>query len=263
MRPLPALAVALLGLFALTRRASAAPAADDSYDRLEQARLDRIGLGVAPEAPAELLASGPGDETPADFDLLQFDGVTPNMATDFEPANDPAANLAAFLYMIRSSEHLFPRNVVGTDEAYRVFYGDTERAPNRFQSFADHPVLTGEKTGVPLPAQMCRAAGIASGVCVSTAAGAYQINLPTWREFREAGRWGPRLPDFSPESQDEAARRILIRVGALPLIEAGDIRGAAIRASGRWASLPWSRAQQRPKPESFAIARFNEAAAAA
>jgi len=261
-----------LGLLALSRSARAAqdnaPLTTGDFARLDRlppesdvypgtgdfSRMDREA--GEPEIPPELAPSGTDAAASGDFDAHQFDGV-PTMPAQFQPTGDPAANLAAFLYLIRSSEHLFPRDVVG-DAAYQIFYGGS-----RFESMADHPTITGEKRGIRLPAQMCRNAGYASGVCVSTAAGAYQINRPTWDEFRAAGRWGPRLPDFSPASQDEAARRILARVGALPLIEAGDIEGAIVRASPRWASLPFSTSGQRKHSLEFAAARFNEAAQAA
>lgn len=271
MRQSTVILLGALGLLALSRNARAAQDASPSpgdfarMDRLppesdiypgtgDFARMDRGN--TEPEIPPELAPEGTDAARGGDFDAHQFDGV-PVMGAQFQPTGDPAANLAAFLYLIRSSEHLFPRDVVG-DAAYQIFYGGS-----RFESLADHPTITGEKRGVPLPPQVCRNAGIASGICVSTAAGAYQINRPTWDEFRKAGRWGERLPDFSPASQDEAARRILWRVGALPLIEAGDIEGAIVRASPRWASLPFSTSGQRKHSLEFAAARFNEAAQSA
>lgn len=164
---------------------------------------------------------------------------------------NPSDNLSAFLYAIRMCEHL-PRDVATGDD-YRTFYGGS-----RFFSFADHPVITGEKEGVRLPAEWCRRAGIASGVCVSTAAGAYQFTRPTWAEFRAAGTWGPRLPDFSPASQDEAARRVLQRIGALAAVERGDLATALQRASVRWASLPGSTSGQPQKTLTYFASKFND-----
>jgi lysozyme len=165
--------------------------------------------------------------------------------------NDPQANLSAFLYMIRSTEHVYPRDVVG-DAAYSIFYGGS-----KFQSFRDHPVLTGEKKGVPLPDAMCAAAGLKPG-CVSTAAGAYQLIKPTWVRLRDR----LKLPDFSPLSQDQAAVALLDEVGALDLIYAGDIEGAIHKASKIWASLPGSTAQQNPKALAYALNRFDDGLAA-
>jgi muramidase (phage lysozyme) len=153
--------------------------------------------------------------------------------------------------MIRSSEHLARDVASGAD--YSTFFGG-----GRFTNFADHPVNTGELKGVPLKPEWCRAAGFPGGKCVSTAAGAYQFTRPTWNELRGAGAWGGRLPDFSPASQDEAARRLLRRIGALPLIERGEIPEAILTAAGRWASLPGSTSGQPQKSMEFALRKFNE-----
>jgi lysozyme len=161
--------------------------------------------------------------------------------------NDPQANLSAFLYMIRSTEHVYPRDVIN-DAAYSIFYGGS-----KFQSFRDHPVITGEKRGIPLPDAMCLAAGLKPG-CVSTAAGAYQFIKPTWVRLRDR----LKLPDFSPLSQDLAAVALLDEVGALDLIYAGDIEGAIYKSSKIWASLPGSTAQQNPKALSYALNRFED-----
>lgn len=163
-----------------------------------------------------------------------------------EPSENVNVNLEAFLYVIRASEHVFPRDV---ENCYDIFYGGS-----RFFDMSDHPVLTGEKKGVPLPDKICAASGLGPG-CVSTAAGAYQIIKPTWKRVREIA---PRLPDFSPASQDEAARRLLDECGALPLIEMGDIAGAVEKASKLWASLPGSKAQQNPKKFGYVADRFAE-----
>lgn len=163
-----------------------------------------------------------------------------------EPSENVNVNLEAFLYVIRASEHVFPRDV---ENCYDIFYGGS-----RFFDMSDHPVLTGEKKGIPLSDKVCAASGLGPG-CVSTAAGAYQIIKPTWKRIREIA---PRLPDFSPASQDEAARRLLDECGALPLIEMGDIAGAVEKASKLWASLPGSKAQQNPKKFAYVADRFAE-----
>ena len=180
------------------------------------------------------------------------EAVSPIIANLGAPMTDTASLRAAFQYMLRSCEHRFPDDVVN-DAAYSIFYGGS-----RFSDLSDHPVNTGEKAGVPLPPHMCVAAGYASGVCVSTAAGAYQFTRPTWNGLRAAGAWGPRLPDFSKESQDEAAIRLLGQIGALPLIDAGDFEGAIVRASKRWASLPGSTAKQGGHSLDYALARITE-----
>jgi muramidase (phage lysozyme) len=160
------------------------------------------------------------------------------------------ANLRAFLFLIRNAEHTRADALTGA--AYQTFYGGA-----RFNDLSDHPVLTGELRGVPLPDAVCRRAGFSPG-CVSTAAGAYQIIAPTWRRVREAGDWGSRLLDFGPDSQDEAARRLLLERGALPYIEAGDIQGAITRAAREWASLPGNNAGQRQLTMADALTLFDD-----
>lgn len=167
-------------------------------------------------------------------------------ATEYEvimpsPSFDRATNLSAFLWAVGAAETTPAQMMDGS--AFRRFYG----VSNWFTGFDDHPVLTGEKKGVPLPPDMCRRAGIASGNCTSTAAGAWQMNIPTWTQVREPGAWGPRLPDFSPESQAEGARRVLMLAGALDAAEAGAWEMATALVGARWASLPEARGGQRQK----------------
>ena len=159
---------------------------------------------------------------------------------------------AAFHFMIRCCEHRYPRDVlpVGDQAAcYTTFYGGA-----RFSNLSNHPVLTGELKPVPLPDRMCIAAGLKPG-CVSTAAGAYQFIASTWTRLRLIE---PKIEDFSPAGQYEAANRLLEEIGARQLYMAGDVPAAIIRASRAWASLPGSRAQQNPKALQYCIDRFNE-----
>jgi lysozyme len=161
------------------------------------------------------------------------------------PVNDP---ISAFLFMIRSTEN----PPVSDNERYFRFYGNSI-----FTDTSDHPVITGEKTGIRLSDKMCRDAGYSPG-CVSTAAGAYQITNPTWKRIRAAGVWGSRLPDFSPASQDEAARRLLKDNGALGWLAMGDMPHAIASASRLWASLPGSTAGQPTASYETAVAYFNQ-----
>jgi muramidase (phage lysozyme) len=182
-----------------------------------------------PELPEDLPAGEPGNYWGGDF-------------------MGPGTNVAAFLHMIRRAEHRAADVSAGMD--YHTYYGGS-----RFNDLTDHPAITGEKAGVPLRADQCRAAGFPNGRCVSTAAGAYQFTKPTWQMLR-AGP--PRLPSFSPEDQDLAAVRLLDRIGALALIESGDIPGAVALASIKWASLPGSTAGQNPKGMDEILAYFSE-----
>ena len=162
-------------------------------------------------------------------------------------SNDPDANIKAFLFTIRASEHRYPNDVTN-DAAYHIFYGG-----KRFYDMSDHPVLTGELKPVPLLNNICAASGLGPG-CVSSAAGAYQFIKATWIRLRDK----LQLPDFSPASQDLAAVQLLDDIGALKLVQSGDIEGALAKASKVWASLPGSRAQQNPRTLQYALDRFAE-----
>lgn len=166
--------------------------------------------------------------------------------TDEQLLLDP--RVRAFLWAIRMCEHS-PAAVYGGYD-YTEFYGGSQ-----FSDLSDHPVSTGEKEGIPLPREMCVAAGFVSGNCVSTAAGAYQFRIRTWDEM---ARIEPMLPDFSPQSQDIAAVRLLRETGAVESLLNNDIVTAFKKASNRWASLPFSTAEQRPKPLDYALAKYSE-----
>lgn len=171
------------------------------------------------------------------------------MGFDTPQGADLNSQLEAFLYMIRNSEHTRADALSG--RCYTTFYKGAQ-----FRDLSDHPVNTKELRGVPLTDAQCAGAGLKPG-CVSTAAGAYQIIRPTWDRVRAAGLWGPRLPDFSPASQDEAARRLLIECGALRQLDAGNFSAAVRAASGLWASLPGSNAGQNPKSLDTVTAYFS------
>lgn len=214
----------------------------------------RAAVGIAAALAAVFLLTRSGD---AEAASAVGPGEDPNYPPPPDPivTGDEMANserqVSAFLTMIRAAEHSIAAVNAGTD--YGTFYGGA-----RFTNFADHPVLTGELRGVPLTDAQCRNAGYGPG-CVSTAAGAYQLTRPTWEAVREAGAWGPRLDDFTPASQDEAARRVLMLSGAWAPLLAGDIRGAILKAGKRWASLPGSTAKQNPKSLDVVLAYFANA----
>lgn len=218
--------------------------------RASESIIDRSSIGddlsdaVEIDAPFTEGYSVPMLDIPGIFDSIDW----------LEGGEVQTSNpVGAFLYMIRSAEHRASDVASGAD--YGTFFGG-----GRFMNFADHPVITGELRGVPLKPEWCRAAGFPSGRCVSTAAGAYQFTRPTWEQFRARGAWGPRLPDFSPASQDEAARRILGTLGVPAMLARGDLQGAILAAAPRWASLPGSTSGQPQKSMAFAIAKFNEGA---
>ena len=248
---------AIAALVALSRRATAqTPSAENprfvtSDDSSAGISADAFAAAVAADLPMGVL---PGDAAGTDAMLSPADALAPTDTTgglDTSTFADPGDDLAAFLRMIRVCETSPLDDQSGL--CYRRFYGNS-----LFADFSGHPVLTGEKTGVPLPVKICNAAGLGAG-CVSTAAGAYQINVPTWRDFGLSGRFGPALPDFSPASQDECAARILRAIGSLDYLAGDDLIGAIRKAAPRWASLPGSRAQQGPRSLEFAVNAFQTA----
>ncbi|OFJ47602.1 endolysin [Janthinobacterium lividum] len=131
------------------------------------------------------------------------------------------ANERAFLAAIRVGEGTSAGN------GYSILFGGAT-----FGSFDDHPALLGWRGG-SLSAAMCAGAGFGPG-CVSTAAGAFQINKPTW--LRVGGKLG--LSDFSPASQDAAALELIREKGALGDVRAGRVDVAVTKVSKVWASLP-------------------------
>ena len=115
-------------------------------------------------------------------------------------------NVKAFLSMIRKCE--------GTDSAkgYQTMF-----TYKTFTDMSRHPNIK----------------NCANGYC-STAAGAYQFVIGTWRIL--AVKLG--LTDFTPASQDKAAIELIRQEGALDAIMAGDIKTAIDKCQNQWASLP-------------------------
>jgi muramidase (phage lysozyme)/peptidoglycan hydrolase-like protein with peptidoglycan-binding domain len=64
----------------------------------------------------------------------------------------------------------------------------------------------------------------------SSAAGRYQFLSSTWR--------GLGMPDFTPQSQDIAAVKLMQQRGMIEPLLRGDIRTAVFRGAPEWASLP-------------------------
>lgn len=129
-----------------------------------------------------------------------------------DAAQDP--NVKAFLDTIAYSEGTIH---IG-DNGYNVFLGGST-----FDDYSQHP---NQKH--------------VAGNWTSTAAGRYQFVYPTWDDI--SGVLG--LSDFSPSSQDAGAILLLKRAGALDDVLAGNFVDAVRKASGTWASLPYSTAGQ-------------------
>lgn len=129
-------------------------------------------------------------------------------------------NINAFLDAIAESEGTYGKG----DNGYNVLVGGS-----LFESYADHPA---------------RKIYIRSLNIKSSAAGRYQIMSDNWygkHGHPETGlKMQLKLSDFSPESQEKAARALLKRRHAYDLIKEGKIRTALATTALKfeWASLP-------------------------
>jgi muramidase (phage lysozyme) len=154
-------------------------------------------------------------------------------------------NETAFLTMLAHSE--------GTDRApdpYRVVYGYSHTIADP----RDHPAVTGEWLGAPLPDEYCTRAGL-SAPCHSSAAGRYQITKGTWLRLKAR----LSLPDFTGPSQDAAAVELLAEAGSLGLVNSGSIEAAVNIEHGEWASLPGSTSGQPQTPMLALLAAYTGA----
>lgn len=153
-------------------------------------------------------------------------------------------NQQAFLAMIAHSE--------GTDRApdpYRVCYG----YQHTIQDLRDHPAITGEWKGESIANLGPQYAGE-----VSTAAGKYQINRPTWIQCKAA----LNLRDFTGPSQDDAALYLIKKAGALDILNGGQVAAAITLCHGLWASLPGGNSGQPERSFADLIQAYGDAGGA-
>lgn len=148
---------------------------------------------------------------------IDYGNTIVNQTDDTTKSN----NLQAFLNAIRYGEGTHSEN------GYSILFGG-----RRFYDYDTHPAMAGWG-GVRLSDAQCANAGFGSG-CVSTAAGAYQINRPTYN--RVAAKLG--ITDFTPASQDRIAVELISEKGAINDVETGDIAAAVKKVRKVWASLP-------------------------
>lgn len=138
----------------------------------------------------------------------------------------------------------------GGRDPYSVVYG----YGHTIKDFSDHPALTGEWRGKVLPPEYCRRAGLRAG-CKSTAAGAYQITLPTWTDPALRRLYSP--PDFSPAEQDAFTWFALCRLLGIPeLLSTGRVGKAIIAASKRWSSFPKASSGQPKRSMAQVLAAY-------
>jgi muramidase (phage lysozyme) len=117
---------------------------------------------------------------------------------------------------------------------YSVLYGG-----GHFSDFSKHPNIR-----VPFVNKNKALHADGSPNDYSTAAGAYQINHPTYLLWSAV----PGAPtDFGYAAQDYLAVVGLQLIGALQDVIDGNFFDALATMSGTWASLPGSKAQQNPQ----------------
>lgn len=126
-------------------------------------------------------------------------------------------NAKAFLTMIAVSEGTAGKG----DDGYNVIVGG-----RLFADYSDHPR---------------EAVWIRRIKKYSTAAGRYQILARYFDAYRRI----LHLSDFSPQSQDAIAIRMIRECGAIADIKAGRFESAVKKCSTRWASLPGAGYGQR------------------
>lgn len=159
--------------------------------------------------------------------------MTPSTYTPANvPADTAAANVAAFLQVIRYAEGTAGERGYNTQFGYRYF-----------DSYADHPRQYFDFTDK------------AGRQLKTSAAGAYQIIVRTWDTLR--ARLG--LPDFSPASQDAAALELIRERGALADVQAGRFAEAVRKVSKVWASLPGAGYAQPERAISSLYAAYRSA----
>jgi len=165
---------------------------------------------------------------------------------------DALANkdVQAFLAMIRRLE---------SNNDYKVIYGGTH-----FDDYSKHPNIRipfhnkrSSSTGLsPRTVATLAVAPKRGDNDFSTAAGAYQINKPTYNALMMI----PGLPgDFTPQTQDILAVELLKLRGVLNLIIDQEFNAAVQAASGTWASLPFSTDLQNPAPLQIAMKHYQNA----
>jgi muramidase (phage lysozyme) len=166
----------------------------------------------------------------------------------YEPKMTP--NLSAFLTTISHSE--------GSNRAadpYRCCFAFR----HTIQDLAYHPHETRpdgtrEWKGETLTDEQCRNVGLSPG-CISSAAGRYQITLPTFMRLRGI----LKTNGFGPEVQDDMCVQLIKECGALDLIFAGRISEAIALCHPVWASLPGSTAGQPITPIATLINAYGNA----
>lgn len=132
----------------------------------------------------------------------------PALEGEYIPSSDgdiasAERNMEAFLALIRRIE--------SNDDYFALVYG------GQFNDTSDHPANLGWP-GMARP----------DDGRLTTAAGAYQITRTTWNDIRQG------LPDFSPQSQDLAAIKLLHRRRAFDDVVNGNTADAIRKLKNEW-----------------------------
>jgi muramidase (phage lysozyme) len=120
--------------------------------------------------------------------------------------------MQAFLDMLAVSE-IGQKLLASSDNGYNVLVGGT-----LFSGYADHPR---------------KVVDLGKGL-KSSAAGRYQILARYFDAYKKI----LGLKDFSPDSQDAIASKMVTEQRAIGDIEVGDVRKAITKCRNIWASLP-------------------------
>ncbi len=147
-------------------------------------------------------------------------------------------NELAILAMLSHSE--------GTDRAadpYRVCYGFPAAWAHRIADLSEHPAVATPTHAIEWSGESLASLGPRYDGEVSTAAGRFQINRPSWLE----GQRALGLPDFTAPSQCDWVLWKIKQLGASALLDAGEFLPVLDKLRGTWASLPGGASGQPQK----------------
>lgn len=150
-------------------------------------------------------------------------------------------NVSKFLDLIGWSEGCcHEKHPLTLNNGYDVIVTGVD-GPEIFTDYSTHPFIHSR------PPKLINRKGLAS-----TASGKYQILLKYFVSYKNL----LKLPDFSPESQDKIAIRMIKECDALQDIKNGNIDEAIKKCSSRWASFPGNDYGQNPHSMDKLIAEF-------
>ena len=150
--------------------------------------------------------------------------------------------MSAFLDLIAWSEGTDP-NPLSTDHGYDIIVDGLD-SPGRMSSYNHHPFTDGLK---PVTVR------VGPPPLYSTAAGRYQILMPTWKYLAQKYD----LMSFEPQNQDAAAVHLLEEWHCAKNIYSGNIAGAIQTCSNIWASFPGNLYHQGGHSLDVLIAKYH------